>query len=348
MNFLYLPVVVVALLSCCAGVAVAAEPVALATDNAQLTTGPATNPLKADRVMEYLQQVCAIGPRPSGSDGMKQQIKLLQEHFQPHVDPVGGLVELQAFRAPNPLGAGKVRMKNFIVRWRPEAKERILLCAHYDTRPLPDRDPNRLARRNGTFIGANDGGSGTAVLMELAHHMPALLSELDENLGVDFALFDGEELVYVERRDPYFLGSKWFATKYKRNNRAYRYRWGVLLDMVGDKDLELYQEKHSVSWKETRPLVNQIWATAGKLGVEEFVPRTKRLPAAGWIRDDHLMLRNKGQIPTCDIIDLDYPHWHTEQDLPRNCSGESMARVGWVVLEWLKTQQAGETGRASR
>lgn len=300
------------------------------------------NPLDAERTMRYLEQICDIGPRPSGSEGMRRQIVLMDQHFKPLVEEVGGVVEHQTFRAPNPLGGPKVRMTNFIVRFRPEAKERILLCAHYDTRPLPDQDPNPLARRRGTFIGANDGGSGTAVLMELAHHMPALLSQLDANLGVDFALFDGEELVYVERRDPYFLGSTWFATKYRRHRKEYEYRWGVLLDMVGDKDLALYQEKYSVSWKETRPLVNQIWATAGKMGVEEFVPRTKRLPTAGWIRDDHLPLRNKGKIPTCDIIDIDYPFWHTEQDVPANCSGESMARVGWVVLEWLKTQQASQ------
>ena len=91
-------------------------------------------------------------------------------------------------------------------------------------------------------------------------------------------------------------------------------------------------------WKDTRPLVQQIWATAARLGVREFVPRPKYE-----VRDDHLPLRNVARIPTCDIIDFEFPtrphnrFWHTEADLPNRCSGESLAKVGWVVLEWLKT-----------
>ena len=172
--------------------------------------------------------------------------------------------------------------------------------------------------------------------MELAHLMP----QLDSRYGVDFALFDGEELVYVEARDPYFLGSTWFARQYVENPPPYKYRWGVLLDMVGDANLQIYPERQSVSWRETRPLVGEIWGTADKLGVEEFVPRAKY-----HLRDDHVPLRNVGKIPTCVVIDFDYPAWHTEADTPRMCSGTSLAKVGWVVHEWLKSQgrETGET-----
>jgi hypothetical protein len=285
------------------------------------------NPLDASRTFGYLEQVCDIGPRPSGSPGMVEQQELLMEFFKPLADDV----QKQSFTAKNPLGGPRVPITNLIFRWNPEAQERLLVCAHYDTRPLPDQDPNPRARRSGRFIGANDGGSGTAVLMELANHA----DQFQGPLGVDFVLFDGEELVYGPR-DRYFLGSTGFAQQYKKGRHpGGRYRWGVLLDMVGDADLQIFQERNSMKFPETRPLVQDLWAIAGQLGVAEFVPRTKHT-----VQDDHLPLNRIANIPTCDVIDMDYPHWHTEADTPRNCSGESMAKVGWVVLEWLKSQQA--------
>ncbi|MEX2170473.1 MAG: M28 family peptidase [Pirellulales bacterium] len=284
-----------------------------------------TKPLDADRAYAYLKQICEIGPRPSGSRGMQRQQKMLEEFFT----KLGAKVTKQVFLAPNPLGGAKVRMTNLIVTWHPERTERVLLCAHYDTRPFPDQDPNPRLRRQGRFIGANDGASGVAVLMELAHLMPKLAG----NLGVDFVLFDGEELVYVEGRDRYFWGSEWFAQQYVETPPEHTYRWGVLLDMVGDADLQIYHEQNSVTWPDTRPLVVDIWSTAQRLGVEEFVPRAKHL-----IRDDHLALRNIALIPTCNIIDFDYPYWHTEADAPGRCSGESLVKVGWVVYEWLRKE----------
>jgi hypothetical protein len=111
--------------------------------------------------------------------------------------------------------------------------------------------------------------------------------------------------------------------------------------MVGDAQLEIRQEQNSVNWRDTRPLVQELWKFAAELRVDEFVPRMTKSP----ITDDHVMLREIGKIPTCNLIDAMYPDvsfgepgcfWHTEQDIPSNCSGESVAKVGWVVLEWLK------------
>ena len=152
-------------------------------------------------------------------------------------------------------------------------------------------------------------------------------------VGVDFVLFDGEELVYRDG-DRYFLGAERFATTYAQSPPKHRYRWGVLLDMVGDKDLQLFQEGHSVGWTDTRPLVEEIWGVAAKLGVREFVPRVRHQ-----VLDDHIKLHDIGGIPTCDIIDFDFPAWHTEQDVPGSCSALSLAKVGWVVQEWLKGQR---------
>src|SRR5215213_4193698 len=147
------------------------------------------NPLDSQRAYGYLLELCAIGPRPSGSAGMEKQQVLLENFFK----KVGGKVTMQRFRANNPKGGEQVPMANIIVEWHPERKERILLCAHYDTRPHADRDLDPVKRRDGIFIGANDGASGVAVLMELGHLIP----KLEGPLGVDFLLVDGEELVYT-------------------------------------------------------------------------------------------------------------------------------------------------------
>jgi hypothetical protein len=312
-----------------------------ATPQAAAASVRLSNPLDAPRAFGYLQQMCAIGPRPSGSTGMDKQRAVLKEFFE----KAGGKVTFQRFRANNPLGGDAVPMANVIVEWHPERKERILLCAHYDTRPQPDRDPDPNQRQNGVFLGANDGASGVAVLMELAHLMP----KLDGPMGVDFVLLDGEELVYVEGRDPYFLGSTWFAQQYVKEPPHHKYRWGVVLDMVGEANLSIYQDKFSAAWHETRPLVKAIWATAGKLGVKEFIPRVGYV-----IQDDHLPLRNTGKIPTVDLIDfvdstgMSPPgYWHTTQDNPQHCAPSSLAKVGWVVYEWLREEQAAAKDRSS-
>jgi hypothetical protein len=276
-------------------------------------------PFNGARAYESLKQLCAIGPRPSGSAGMEKQQKLLAEHFQ----KLGGQVEFQRFRVRHPRDGSAVPMANIIVRWHPESTSRILLCAHYDTRPYPSLD-----RENplGTFIGANDGASGVAILMELARDMPTLKSKY----GIDFLLLDGEEFVFSEQ-DRYFIGSEYFARDYVKNRPKHRYRWGVLLDMVGDADLQIYQEHSSLSWRDTRPLVEDVWATAARLGVREFIP--KRMHE---VNDDHVMLHDLGRIPCIDVIDFDYPPWHTQGDTPERCSPLSLAKVGWVIEEWLK------------
>jgi glutaminyl-peptide cyclotransferase len=276
-------------------------------------------PFNGARAYEYLGELCAIGPRPSGSAGMQTQQRLLEAHFV----KLAGKVLWQEFRARDPRNGAPVKMANLIVQWHPERKKRILLCCHYDTRPFPDRDPQDP---QGTFIGANDGASGTAILMELGAHMP----ELAGNLGVDFVLFDGEELVYGDN-DPYFLGSEYFARNYAAQPQGYKYVWAVLLDMIGDTDLQIFQERHSAGWPDTVPLVNDIWSTAARLGVREFIPRK------GYeIRDDHVKLHSLAAIPCCDLIDFDYPYWHTRGDTVDKCSALSLAKVGWVVEEWLK------------
>ena len=296
----------------------AVAPLACAADQAASFSG--------DRAMESLETICRLGPRPSGSPAMDRQRALLAEHFR----AAGATVTGQAFQIRDRRTGKPVHLENLVVSWHPDRRDRVLLAAHYDTRPFPDNDP---VDPRGVFLGANDGASGVAVLMELAAAMPALPGPV----GVDFVLFDGEEYVFAPR-DPYFLGSTFFARQYAADQKAGRlphaYRCGVLLDMVADRDLEIWQEQHSVDWPDTRPVVDSIWDVARRLGVRQFVPRPKHA-----VQDDHLPLRMIAGIPTCDVIDFDYPAWHTTADVPAACSAESLAAVGEVMLAWLREQR---------
>lgn len=283
----------------------------------------------ADRAFGYLSQICKFGARPSGSEGMDQQQQLLVDYFT----RLGGQPRFQTFDTPHPVTRRPVRMSNLVVSWHPESKQRVLLCCHYDTRPLPDRDSNPNLVRNGTFVGANDGASGVALLMELGQH----IRDIKPTYGVDFVFFDGEELVYGEA-DEYFHGSTYFAKQYRDQPPAHEYLYGVLVDMIGDKKLAIYQEVNSLRY--APQLTRSIWDVAARLGVKEFIAQRKHL-----VNDDHLPLNQIANIPACDLIDFDYPHWHTTQDTPANCSGESLAKVGNVLLQWLQEVPAPAKGR---
>jgi hypothetical protein len=286
---------------------------------------------QAERAFGYLKSVCEIGPRISGQPGMSKQQESLKKHFE----ELGAKVAFQHFNVQNPLGAGRVNLANLIVRWHPDRKRRILLCCHYDTRPFPDSDQTNP---RGRFIGANDGGSGVALLAELGHHV----GSLEGDHGVDFVFFDGEEFVYDRRRDPMFLGSTWFAQQYAANKFDVRYEFGILVDMIGDADLQIYYEGNSLGY--ARRLTRSIWGVAKDLGVREFVPKKRHQ-----IKDDHLPLNSIARIETCDIIDFDFPnprsgniYWHTQQDVIENCSADSLEKVGRVLLEWLR--RLGQSG----
>jgi hypothetical protein len=170
--------------------------------------------------------------------------------------------------------------------------------------------------------------------MELAHH----LDKLQTSWGVDLVLFDGEELVYGDnpRRGQYFLGSWAFARAYaaqvERGRTKMKYHAGLLLDMVGGRDLQIKREPNSLNlapW-----LVREVWDVARQLDARSF-----RSDVGREVLDDHLPLNDAG-IPAIDIIDFDYPFWHKADDLPENCSAESLAEVGRVLTAWLARPRA--------
>src|SRR5262249_34260171 len=155
----------------------------------------------------YLEDLCKIGPRISGTEGMDKQQELLVKHFK----GLGAEVAKQHFNAKQVSQRKTITMTNLIVSWHPERRRRVILCAHYDTRPIADQEPDPRKWRE-PFLSANDGGSGVALLMELAHHMKDLKTEV----GVDFVIFDGEEYIFDPKRDRYFFGSDYFANDYAK------------------------------------------------------------------------------------------------------------------------------------
>ena len=271
------------------------------------------------RTIGYLKDICKIGPRISGTDGMKKQQELLKKHFE----SLGGKVEMQNFTVRQESQPRPVDMTNMIVRWHPDRQRRVIICSHYDTRPIADQEPDRR-KWHEPFLSANDGGSGVALLMELAHQMKDFKTEV----GVDFVLFDGEEYIYEREQDKYFFGSEHFARAYAKEKGKKEYLGAVLLDMIAGKNPRFPIEQNS--WDRAPALVEQLWKIAAAQGCDAF-----KLQEGHKVLDDHLALNDQG-IPTVDIIDFDYPHWHRLSDLPDNCSGDSMFQVARVLTAWLR------------
>ncbi len=284
--------------------------------------GAAPAPFDAKRSMKYLEEVCKIGPRISGSAGMTKQQELLEKHFKAQ----GGKIAWQRFTARQVSVPKPVAMANLIVSYFPERDRRVIVCSHYDTRPIADQERDRRRWRE-PFVSANDGGSGVALLMELAHHVKGLKTKV----GVDFVFFDGEEYIFDRDDDKYFFGSQQFAREYVKERRVgkKRYTAAVLLDMVGGKNARFPIERSS--WSFAPGLVREVWGIAGELKVGSFNTGFSKFE----VQDDHIAL-NRAGIPAIDIIDFDYAHWHRLTDVPRNCSGETMEQVSKVVSTWLQ------------
>jgi glutaminyl-peptide cyclotransferase len=273
----------------------------------------------AKRAMGYLRDLCKIGARISGTEGMKKQQEMLTKHFE----GLGAKMTLQKFTAEQH-NRKPIEMANLIVSWHPERDKRVILCSHYDTRPIADQeeDPRKWTQE---FVSANDGGSGVALLMELGNHM----KDLKTQVGVDFVFFDGEEYVF-KRSDEYFFGSSHFGNQYKKAKGKTKYVAAILLDMVGGKDARFPIEPNS--YRLARDLTSQVWGIARELKLDAFDARNFTWTP---VEDDHLAL-NRAGIPAVDVIDFEYKHWHRLSDVPDACSGDSLEKVSRVLSVWLQ------------
>jgi glutaminyl-peptide cyclotransferase len=201
-------------------------------------------------------------------------------------------------------------------RFRPSAASSILLLAHWDTRPISDQaeDPKEQEL---PVPGANDGASGTAILLELAD----MLSQSAPPRGVDILLVDGEDYGDFAVGEDVFLGSRYFASNMPD---GYAAEFGVLLDMVGDRKLHIYVEGNSN--RLAPEVVDRVWNIAQRMGFGDVFHRETNYT----INDDHIPLNDAG-IPTIDIISWPYDYWHTPDDTPDKVSGSSLAVVGAVM-----------------
>ncbi len=272
---------------------------------------PAVPVFDGTRAFDLLLVQTDMGPRVPGSPGWEQFQTTARKFF----DSLGVTFETQPFTYPDYLRGDTVNLVNWIVHINPEKSGRVLLGAHYDSRPRADYDPDP-ARRNQPILGANDGASGTAVLM----HLCELMAAAPPTVGVDLILFDGEDYGPPGRNDQYLLGSTHYASHYDGD-----YDFGIIIDMIGDSDLNIYREVFSDRY--VKDINDLVWGTAARLGIPAFIDSLKYE-----VIDDHLPLISGG-IPTIDIIDFDYPYWHTQADTPDKCSPASLDAIGRVLLD---------------
>jgi Zn-dependent M28 family amino/carboxypeptidase len=247
----------------------------------------------------------AFGPRTPGSDAHKQEIEYIRQQLQEQ----NWLVEIQTTTVN-----GQV-IRNIVAR-RSDLPPRIILGAHYDSRLFAEHDPD-WKKQSLPVPGANDGASGVAVLLELGRVLP------DNGTPIWLVFFDGEDQGGIPGWQDWSLGARAFVQEFSVKPRAV-----VIVDMVGDRDLNLFKEKQS-----NQRITDEIWAVAASLGYGQFF----RDEAKYNITDDHVPFLDAG-IPAVDLIDIEYRYWHTSYDTVDKVSARSLGIVGTVLQVWL-TQQ---------
>src|ERR1700682_2406650 len=258
---------------------------------------------------QVVKQV-GFGPRPSGSAAIGQ----LQGYIQSELTSYGCKVETDSFSADTPVG--RLPMKNIVAKIPGDNPGIIMLATHYDTKRLEN------------FVGADDGASSTAVMLELAR----LLCAKHGAYQVWITFFDGEEAVKDWSDTDSRYGSRQMAAKMGMSGELSKVKAFLLADIVGTRALRFKREENS-----TQALMDLVWKTAGNLGYEAiFVSQP-----TGGIEDDHLSFKKRG-VPVVDVIDLEIQnsYWHTAQDTLDKVSAKSLATTGHVFLESLKQLQS--------
>jgi Zn-dependent M28 family amino/carboxypeptidase len=280
------------------------------------TENNADTPLfDSSKAFEYLTRQVSFGPRVPGTSAHNETSKWIASVLREHTT----YVSYQSFSGV--FGGFEVKMKNIMASFYPDKKKRVLLCAHWDSRHHADKDPDST-KWNQPVPGANDGASGVAVLLEIA----AIIKDKEPPSGVDIVFFDGEDGGEYGNNETWLLGSRYFA---KVMPSSYNPEYAILLDMIGDKDLALSRDSNSMY---AAPL---LW--------ERMIMHCKSVGIAVssntiGVLDDHVPLIERG-IPSIDLIDFDYPYWHTVSDTPDKCSPESLGKIGELVLKILYEEQ---------
>ena len=277
-----------------------------------------------DHAFSYLVAQCDFGPRNPGSDGYYACL----DYLITELDQSANEIILQDFSYQERRYNKKYNLENIIARFNPDAEFQTVISAHWDTRPWADQEDLRQDRDQ-PIIGANDGASGVAILLELAK----IMGENPPPSGVNLVFFDGEDLGVPGENETYCQGSRFFA----KNLPIPRPNEAINLDMVGDKQLVLPIERYSLEYHPK--LVRHLWDRAKEMGLDAFIGRVDYA-----IYDDHIPLNEIAGIPSIDIIDFKYPNsyanfWHTMNDIPENCSEESLGQVGDLMVDYIYNRE---------
>jgi len=264
------------------------------------------------RAFGYLEQQMSVGPRVPGTPAHERTGDWILAELRARADSV----TVQAFTHVTRDGK-RLSLRNFLARFRPDVAERVLLLAHWDSRPKADQSPNLGAQRL-PVPGANDGASGVAVLLGVADALKAR----PPAVGIDLLFVDGEDYGNFADSTDVLIGSRYFTT---HQPPGYPPLFAVLFDMVADKDQQFYYEGNSQAF--APEVVSRVWRTAADLGYGRvFLHGVKHT-----LIDDHVALQRAG-IHAIDVVDFDYPYWHTTEDTIDKVSAASLQVVGDVAV----------------
>jgi glutaminyl-peptide cyclotransferase len=267
---------------------------------ALLVQAPSSPTFDSNRAWEHLRQLVGFGPRPAGSAAIEQS----RTYIKNQLSAIGVPVTEQAWDDQTP--TGRVHMVNLIATIPGTSKNRLVIGGHYDTKKFPFR-----------FVGANDGGSSAAFLIELARVLKARRNPLT----IEILFLDGEEAVIDWTGTDHTYGSRHYVAEAKRGGSLASLKAFVLVDMIGDRDLQIKRDLNSTTW-----LTDIIWAAAQKQQLGAYF-RPERVQ----IEDDHMPFMEAG-VPSVDIIDLEYPAWHTAGDTLDAVSARSLQVVGDTLV----------------
>ncbi len=274
--------------------------------------GSTAKEFRGDTAFAYIQRQLAFGPRIPNTAGAKQTGDWLLAQLRARADTV----IVQEFQQRTAKGQ-TLKLRNFLARFRPQATDRILFLAHWDTRPFADKSAN-LGQQRMPVPGANDGASGVAVLLGVADALKAK----PPTVGVDLLFVDGEDYGSFSDSTETLIGARYFA---KHLPPGYTTLFAVLFDMVGDKDLQFQQEGYSMA--NAPEVVQRVWQTAARLGYGRVFQARAEQP----LIDDHVPLQQAG-IRAIDVIDFDFPYHHTTDDTIDKVSAASLQIVGDVAV----------------
>ena len=285
----------------------------------------------ADSAFMFCQQQCDFGPRTMNSEAHELCGQWIVEKFQGY-----GMNVTEQRATLTGFDGTPLQSNNIIARYQPDKEQRIMICAHWDSRPWADNDPDE-ANHTKPVMAANDGASGVAVMLEIARLLQADTCQLP--VGVDFVCFDAEDWGSHDDNDSWALGAQYWSKNYQPS--ATKPRYGILLDMVGGQGARFFQEGYSKYY--ANHVVKRVWQAAAIAGFSSYFPQED----GSGITDDHVPVNEVAKIPCIDIINY-YPDceessfgptWHTIHDDMEHLDRGTLKAVGQTLIQVIYTEK---------